>query len=37
MFECACELLVQFIGYMPGFISLYVVFDLLGSFFFNKS
>lgn len=37
MFDIACQLLVQLIEILPGFIGLYFVFDFLGSFFFSKS
>lgn len=36
MFEIATLLLKQLIELIPGFIGLYLIFDLLGGLLFNK-
>lgn len=33
MFECAEQMLIQLIPYIPGFIGIYLVFDFIGMLF----
>lgn len=35
MFDVACEMIVQLIGYIPIFLALWLIFDFLGAFFFG--
>lgn len=36
MFECAEQMLVQFIDMVPIIIGVWLIFDLTGSLLFNK-
>ena len=36
MFDVVVQFMVQLIHLMPIFIGVYVLFDFIGSFFFNK-
>lgn len=37
MFDVACDLMVQLIEILPGYLVLFLIFDFLGSFFFGKN
>ena len=36
MFDIAVQFMVQLVYLIPAFIGVYLIFDLLGSFFFGK-
>lgn len=36
MFEVMQEVFIQFIGYIPYIIGVWIIFDLLGSLLFSK-
>lgn len=36
MFECAEQMLVQLIPYIPGFIGIYLIFDFTNGLFFRR-
>lgn len=37
MFEIALNFIIQFIGFIPGYIGLYIIFDFIGSLLFGRS
>lgn len=36
MFEIASQFMIQLIGFIPGYIGLWLVFDFIGSLLFNR-
>lgn len=36
MFENATKLIIEMIYWLPNLIALYIMFDLIGNFFFGK-
>ena len=36
MFECAEQMLVQLVDLIPSILGIYILFDLIGSWFFGK-
>lgn len=37
MFDISVQMMIQLVGLIPAYISLYFLFDIIGSFLFGRS